>query len=189
MDAKPQSRRSFVAGAGAATALLLGEAARASPFKEAGAEAEVWKSVALVGADGREITLGQVIAPVVLVHVWASWCAACLAELPSLQAWAARLGPAAVAPLLVSHPRHWNADEAFLRRAGVTLPAYTIAQDTPWEMRAAAFGIVGGSFALPQSLVFAGRDRPCVLAKDGAVDWASPQVARRLAPWLRPDSA
>jgi thiol-disulfide isomerase/thioredoxin len=192
-NAKAQSRRSFVAGASAVAALLRARVAGASPPRDAGGGggvgSEVWKSIALVGIDGREITLGQVNAPVVIVHVWASWCAACLGELPSLQGWAARLGPAVVAPLLVSHPKHWEADKAFLRRTGVALPAYTVAADTSWDMRVAAFDIVGGSFALPRTLVFAGRDRRCVLAKEGPENWESPQVATRLKGWLGPAPA
>lgn len=189
MKIKDQSRRSFVAGVAAASVLSRVPAAGASPPGEAvwntRSRSEVWKSIALVGTDGREITLGQTDAAVVIVHIWASWCAACRGELPSFQAWAAQLGPAAVAPLLVSHPRHWDADRAFLQRAGMSLPAYTVAPDTSWDMRMAAFDMVGGSFVLPRTLVFAGRDKGCVLVKVGPEDWGSPQFAARLMTWLR----
>ena len=189
MDTGIHSRRSFVAGVGAAV-LLRGNAVAASPLENAGAAGqEAWKSVELVGTDGQALTLGQLTAPVVVVHIWASWCAACLGELPSLQDWAARLNPAAVAPILVSHPKHWDADQAFLRRTRVQLPAYTIAADTSWDMRAAVFDIVGGSFAVPRTLVFAGRDRRCVLTKEGPENWQSSQLATRLRGWLRSPAA
>ena len=94
-----------------------------------------------------------------------------------------------MATLLVSHPKHWDADQAFLRRAGVQLPAYTLAPNTPWEARTAAFAIVGGSYAVPRTLVFAGLERRCVLARDGALDWRSPQTVTRLETWLRAATA
>ena len=184
MDSRTQSRRAFVAGAGAAAFLSTNAALASSPAEDGGGQ-EVWKSVELVGIEGQAITLGEINAPVVVVHIWASWCAACLGELPSLQAWAARLSPAEVSPILVSHPKHWEADTAFLRRTGVPLPAYTVAPDTAWETRAAVFDIVGGSFAVPRTLVFAGRDRHCVMTKEGPENWQSAQLAARIRMWLR----
>ena len=181
-----QSRRSFLAAAGAAAAAACVPLGVAVAAPGAEARHDVWTSVELVGADGQAITLGQVAAPVVIVHLWASWCSACLGELPSLESFAARTNPADVALMLVSHPKHWDADQAFLRRNGVHLPAYTLAPDTSWEIREAAFDMTGGSFALPQTLVFAGRDRRCVMAREGAENWRSSQVAARLGPWLRP---
>ncbi len=185
MDSGTQSRRSFVAAAGITAVLLRANVAAASSLVEDGSRQGAWKSVELIGINGQAITLSQISAPVVVVHVWASWCAACLGEMPSLQDWAARLNPAEVAPVLVSHPKHWDADTAFLRRTGVQLPAYTIAPDTAWEMRAAVFNIVGGSFAIPRTLVFAGRDRHCVMTTEGPENWRSAQLAARLRTWLR----
>ena len=69
------------------------------------------------------------------------------------------------------------------------IPAYTVAPDTSWEMRAAVFDIVGGSFAVPRTLVFAGRNRHCVLTKEGPENWQSPQFAAHLMAWLRSASA
>ena len=189
MDIEVQSRRAFVAGAGAAVLLRANGAAASSLEEDGGTGQEAWQSVQLVGIDGQALTLGQITAPVVVVHVWASWCAACLGELPSLQGWAARLNPTAVLPMLVSHPKHWDADQAFLRRTRVQIPAFTVAPDTSWEMREAVFNIVGGSFAVPRTLAFAGRIRRCVLTKEGPENWQSPQFAARLNAWLRSASA
>lgn len=152
---------------------------------QAGSAAGVWDSIELVAADGRATTLGRIAAPLVLIHLWGSWCAPCLHELPSLVSLAERLGPARLAVLLVSHPKHWESDEAYLRRARIAVPGYTLAPGTPWALRAAAFDIKGGSYAVPRSLILAGRDRRCVLRKEGPVNWGSPVLAARLNRWLR----
>jgi thiol-disulfide isomerase/thioredoxin len=185
-----QSRRSFLARVGAAAGAVAAAAlprlpARAAPVPDGGARAEAWNAVELVGSDGQAITLGQIAAPVVVVHVWASWCPACLDELASVQGLAERLGPAGLATILVSHPRNWERDLVFLRRTQVRLPAYTLAPDVPWAMREAVFDMTGSTYAVPRTLVFAGRDRRCVLAKEGPENWQSPQVAARLRSWLR----
>jgi thiol-disulfide isomerase/thioredoxin len=38
----------------------------------------------LVDGDGRAVTLGTRLAPVTLLHFWATWCPPCTAEAPSL---------------------------------------------------------------------------------------------------------
>ena len=155
----------------------------------ADANRKVWTGIELAGADGQALSLDQVDAPVVVIHLWASWCAACLGELAPLQETAVRLGPSGMATLLVSHPKHWDEDRAFLHRMDVRLPAYTLAPNTSWEVRAAAFAIVGDTYAVPRTLVFAGSERRCVLVRDGALDWRSPQTATRLKTWLRAAAA
>lgn len=191
MDSVAHTRRSFVVrlGAAAAVALPLTHAAAAPAPGDAAARAGAWTAVELVGLDGQATTLGQIAASVVAVHVWASWCPACLGELASIQALAERLGPAGLATVLVSHPKNWARDAAFLRRARIQLPAYTLSPGVPWEMREAVFDMAGGSYAVPRTLVFAGRERRCVLAKEGAEDWQSPEVAARLRAWLRAANA
>lgn len=179
------SRRAFLAGlATSSLPLLTGAAAASEGGPDAAARAAAWTGAVLVGTDGRAITLGEVAAPVVLVHVWASWCPACLGELTSIQALAERLGPDGLATLLVSHPKNWERDTAFARRAGLRLPAYTLDPGAPWAVREAVFDVQGGSYSVPRTLVFAGRERRCVLVKAGPEDWQSPRAVARLRPWL-----
>ena len=177
------SRRSFLTGFGAVPILGGVHAAFATPAQSRG-NADIWQSIELVGADGQSATIREMRAPLVLVHLWGSWCAPCLRELPSLAGLARRFDPARLAVLLVSHPKHWEADRAYLQRAGISLPAYTLAPETSWDMRAAAFDITDGSYAVPRSLVLAGRDRRCVLSKQGPEAWDSSRVSAQLRRWM-----
>ena len=49
---------------------------------------------------------------------------------------------------------------------------------------AAAFRIDADRFALPQTLVFAGRDRSLVWSGDGSLDWTDPDQLRLARVWL-----
>ena len=182
MNGPSQFRRSFIASLGAAAVSAVLPLARARAESEPAQEsrAAAWLAVDLLGTDGRQMSLGQIAAPVVIVHVWASWCPACLGELTSIQELADRLSPAGVATLLVSHPKHWDRDAEYLQRARVRLPAYTLAPDVPWAMREAVFDMTDNTYSVPRTLVFAGRERHCVLVKDGPEDWQSPRVTARL---------
>jgi len=44
-------------------------------------------------ATGRAATIGSHLAPVSLVHFWATWCPPCLTEIPALQRLSRDLGP------------------------------------------------------------------------------------------------
>ncbi len=96
MNGPSQFRRSFVAslGATALSAVLPVARAKADSEPARAARAAAWLAVDLLGTDGREMSLGQIAAPVVVVHVWASWCPACVGELASIQAVMDQLGPA-----------------------------------------------------------------------------------------------
>ena len=39
----------------------------------------------LFDASGQSVTIGQRLAPVTLVHFWATWCPPCIKEIPALQ--------------------------------------------------------------------------------------------------------
>jgi thiol-disulfide isomerase/thioredoxin len=182
------SRRNFMTGIGSsvlAVALTSPLRAVAAGIAEETADkAEAWKSVTLVDAQEQATALSEMTGAAVFVHVWANWCPACLGELTSLQELAGQLGQSGLSVLLVSHPKNWEGDKAFLRRTSIRLPAYTLAPDTPWSLREAAFDMTGNTYAVPRTLMFAGRDRRCVLARDGAGDWRPPVMVGRLRSWL-----
>lgn len=56
----------------------------------------------LRGLDGRMLSMDQFYGKVVLLNFWASWCAPCVEEMPSLEALAASLPPDRFVVLAVS---------------------------------------------------------------------------------------
>ena len=70
----------------------------------------------LYDAGGRAATIGPRLAPVTLVHFWATWCPPCIEELPSLNQFAREFAPQGVVVLGVSIDRNPEIYSRFLER-------------------------------------------------------------------------
>lgn len=107
---------------------------------------------------------------VVLLNVWATWCAACLHELPELATLQARLGGDGFTVAAVSVDARGADDVSpYLERLGITgLPVYL----DPAGRTAEALGVYGG---LPWTFVIdhEGRVMGYVM---GAADWGSKEA-------------
>jgi thiol-disulfide isomerase/thioredoxin len=119
--------------------------------------------------DGTEGTLSDYSGKVVVLNFWATWCAPCKAEMPSLQTLQDTLGGEGLQVVTVAFGRHNPmAMSEFWKDAGVTsLPLYL---DAGTEM-ARAFGVVG----LPHTFVL-GRDGTVLADLPGEADWSAPET-------------
>jgi thiol-disulfide isomerase/thioredoxin len=122
--------------------------------------------------DGEHTSLAEFSGRPVLVNLWATWCAPCVKELPTLD----RLSKAAGAPrvLAISQDMGPHASvAAFLdsKRIG-NLEAY---QDPKMGLSGAL-----GAEVLPTSILYDARGRE-VWRYVGDLDWTSPEAARLLA--------
>ncbi len=71
--------------------------------------------------DGREVTLADFRGNVMLVNFWATWCAPCVRELPSLDRLQARLGGEGLLVLAINQDRRGAAVAGpFLENLGVS---------------------------------------------------------------------
>jgi thiol-disulfide isomerase/thioredoxin len=126
--------------------------------------------------DGGEISLAKFKGVPVLVNLWASWCAPCVKELPTLDKLAAahrvdsQLGVVAV-----SQDNGPQASvKAFLAKLNVEdLGAY---QDPEMSLSAA----LGPDTVLPTSILYDANGRE-VWRYVGDLDWTGPEAAKLLA--------
>jgi cytochrome c biogenesis protein CcmG/thiol:disulfide interchange protein DsbE len=103
--------------------------------------------------DGRPLTHDSLRGHVVLVNLWATWCAPCRVEMPALQQLATQYAPEGVIVLGLSVDRGPPGEvDAFLAERGITYPVAIVDART-----VAAFGGVRG---YPTSLLL---DRDGVL--------------------------
>jgi len=135
-----------------------GEAMPAMPFAEPG---------------GAPATLGSFRGHPVLVNLWATWCAPCVKELPTLDALAAReTGKMAV--VAISMDMGGDAEvQPFWKSHGLTaLTAYTDAKNGLLTATSAA--------ELPTTILYDSKGKELWRAS-GGMDWTGPDAAKLLA--------
>jgi thiol-disulfide isomerase/thioredoxin len=147
-------------------------------------QAEVLRAAEFADAQGSIHRLGELTRPLVLVNLWAAWCAGCLAEMPTIRALTSRLIPDAIDVVLLSHDMNWQVDVAYVREAKLPFRHWRLSAQVPAAVVATSFRMERDRFALPQSLVFAGRNRSLVSYFEGSQDWASAGQISRARAWL-----
>jgi thiol-disulfide isomerase/thioredoxin len=123
-------------------------------------------------ADGKPVTLAKFKGKLVLVNLWASWCAPCVKELPTLDR-LARDGKVQV--LAVSQDTGPHASVmAFLQGHHIaTLKSYQ-------DPKMALSGALGPDTVLPTSILIDANGRE-VWRYVGDLDWTSPEAAKLLS--------
>jgi thiol-disulfide isomerase/thioredoxin len=136
-------------------------------------------AVSLTDAAGSTVRLADFRGKLIVLNLWATWCAPCLREMPSLERLQSRLGDRAVV-LAVSEDRGGNkAVEPFVAKLG--LKAVKIYID-PNSQVGRAFDVQG----LPTSLVI-DRDGKVLGRVEGAAEWDSPKLLGVLEPLVSAD--
>ncbi len=126
--------------------------------------------ITFVAADGSEHHLAEFFGHGMVLNLWATWCAPCVAELPSLAELARTLAPHDIAVLPLSSDRGGaEAVRKFFATHEIT--ALPVLLD-PQGAAARAFDVRG----IPTTLVIdrQGRERARL---EGATDWATPEAA------------
>lgn len=128
--------------------------------------------VAFKDPNGGDVTLGDFRGKPLLVNLWATWCAPCVKELPTLDRLSRSKGGAlqvlAISQDMGPHP----SVEAFLATHKIDdLKSY---QDSKMALSGAL-----GAEVLPTSILYDARGRE-VWRYVGDLDWTSPDAARLL---------
>ena len=127
--------------------------------------------IAFLSADGTEHRLAEFLGHGMVINLWATWCAPCVEEMPSLARLSKTLAPDDIAVLPLSSDRGGaKAVEAFFQEHGITgLPVLL----DPKSAAAHAWHARG----IPTSLIIdkQGRERARL---EGSADWSTPAAAR-----------
>ena len=125
------------------------------------------------GADGRDVTLSDFAGRPLLVNLWATWCAPCKAEMPTLDALAA-LEEGRLSVIAVSQDLEGRKPvAAFFKNTGVqNLEPYIDADNA---LQAA----LGNSVALPTTILYDSQGRE-VWRVVGGVEWDDEEMAKLL---------
>lgn len=124
------------------------------------------------GPDGKPQSLQDFRGKTVLVNFWATWCAPCLEELPSLDALQQEMGGKDFEVVAIAaDPRGPKAAQTFLDRLGVS--HLTVRTDASLSLAMA----VGGVDALPVSVLYDAKGNEIGRLTGGA-DWAGEDAKR-----------
>jgi thiol-disulfide isomerase/thioredoxin len=125
------------------------------------------------GADGRDVTLSDFAGRPMLLNLWATWCAPCKAEMPTLDALAA-LEEGRISIIAVSQDLEGRAPvAAFFKSAGVrNLEPYT---DTDNALLTA----FGNAVSLPTTILYDSEGKE-VWRVTGGVEWDDEEMAKLL---------
>jgi thiol-disulfide isomerase/thioredoxin len=132
--------------------------------------------------DGTRVRLADFKGRVVLVNFWATWCAPCIFEMPSLDRLQAALGDRGLAVLAVSIDRGGvKVIRPFAKRLGLEhLGLYHDDKGALFQ----AFGVTG----LPTTFLIDRRGR-IVGAYPGAAEWDGPEARALIEHYLRQPAA
>ncbi|WP_236024945.1 TlpA family protein disulfide reductase [Arenibaculum pallidiluteum] len=133
--------------------------------------------LAFTDGDGRPVSLGDFGGRVVLLNLWATWCAPCVEEMPALDRLQAKLGGPDFAVVALSLDRGGRDKvEPFLR--GLSLENLALYLD-PRAASTAALAARG----LPTTFLIDRQGR-LVGKAEGAVPWDSPSAFRLIEHYM-----
>jgi len=176
------SRRILFAACGTLAAGLIARKPRAQELQDLADALDLINppvpapDIAFAAADGSPHHLSEFRGHGMVINLWATWCAPCVAEMPALAALSKALAPDDIAVLPLSSD-HGGARvvESFYRQHDISgLPVLL----DPQSAAAHAFGVQG----IPTSLIIdkQGRERARL---EGSADWSTPsaiQTVRKL---------
>jgi thiol-disulfide isomerase/thioredoxin len=125
-----------------------------------------------LGPDGKSLSLADFKGDVVVVNLWATWCAPCVKEMPTLAQLQSRYAGKPVKVLPISLDK--GADDIAKAKAFIADKAPLGFYRGDYAM---AFAITPAAEGLPTTLIFdrAGRERARL---EGGADWSTPQAGR-----------
>lgn len=120
---------------------------------------------------GRQITQTNFGGKLLVLNFWATWCAPCIEEMPSLNQFARELAPAGVVVLGVSIDKNESAYKRFLQQHKVSfLAARDENADIPTEY---------GTFRWPETYVI-DRSGKVVIKHVGPRNWMDPAIVQEV---------
>lgn len=146
-------------------------------FLPVSSAAEKAADFSLKAADGKTYTLSSFKGKVVLLNFWATWCPACVEELPSLEKLSAKFKGQNFQVLSVSIDSEEGAVRDFLARQPLPFP---VLEDPKRKVAFDLYAVFGvpASFLIDKQGQLTGRYY-------GSQDWTSPSMVSKIEALLK----
>ena len=122
----------------------------------------------LLDPNGNKISLSDIKGSVVFINFWATWCASCVEEMPSIERMFRNLSDkSSFKVVTILYKDDFSRALGFMKQNGYTFPVYL----NPDESAAKIFGITG----IPETFII---DKQGLLRKKviGPAEWDSPRA-------------
>jgi len=149
-------------------------AAEAGPHKgvDRSHRGQAFPNVTFLDEEDQEMGYAPLLGQPTLVNLWATWCAPCVKELPTLEALSKKNSGLTIATINQdSGPR--ASVEAFLQQHRLTVPIYR-------DQKMAVSAALGPDTVLPTSILYDAKGKE-VWRYVGDLDWTSPEAAKLIA--------
>ena len=156
-------------------AMLASSSAQAAPPSD-------WRGgptppLALKDLDGRDVRLDAYRGRTVIVNFWATWCAPCVEEMPSLMRLRDKYASQGLEVIGVNFQENAARIKPFLQRYGIDMP---VVRDHDGSARSAwGVGVFPSSFVI-------GPDQKVAFVVVGEADWSGPPIEPRIRSILFP---
>ena len=149
--------------------LKAGDKAAAHPGGEAPMQGKIAPDFNLPTLDGGTLRLADYKGKLVFLNIWATWCAPCREEMPSMQRLAEKLAGGDFAMITISIDEKTEEVEKFVKELGLTFP---VGMD-PAQKVAADYKITG----VPETYIIS-PDGVVTHHLIGPGDWDEPGIVR-----------
>ena len=140
------------------------------PVKANGMDAAM-PDIVFQGTNGRLLHLSDQKGKVIFLNFWATWCAPCIAEMPSINRLYEKLkGNKNIVFIIVDADHDFSKSRPFMAKRHFTMPLYQAASKIPESFL---------SNAIPTTTII-DRDGKVVFHQEGSADYNNPKVLEYL---------
>lgn len=126
--------------------------------------------------DGSSVQLSEIPAKVLLVNFWATWCEACIVEMPSIVKLREKFQPQGLEVLAVNLDENpARAVPPIVEKFGMKFPVFM----DPKGALSEVFDV----HAIPLTVII-GEDRKILMVESGERDWESAEVYQMMEKWV-----
>ena len=160
---------------GPALANEITETARPGPVKgvDRSHKGQQFPRITFLDEEDQPMTFASLRGEPTLVNLWATWCAPCVKELPTLERLSKQKNVAVYVATINQDTAPRASVEAFLAEHKLDLPIYR-------DPKMALSGALGPDTVLPTSILYDANGKE-VWRYVGDLDWTSPEAAKLLS--------